>query len=482
MPVAAQVSDLRPGERVRAGQPDEPAKVDRLLRRETATFSDPAIEGDYRTYLATEAFGRELYLQCVGVAAFLSYGFLDLLTVGDKSVEFLAIRCLLVGPVGALGVALTAIPKLRRHQQLSTIIGFTLYCASIIYMIAAMPAGGAPPYIIGVLVTMIFTSCLMRVNFPVAACAFMFVSLLYCAVLAARADAAPTDKIAGYFFMISVAAVAIVTSYAQEMRAREIWFRNVQREKDAARISQLLVEATAADQSKLNFLSVLTHELRTPLHQIIGFSEIARTEAKNAAAADVTGNLDQVLQSAHVLLKKIGQMLRYADATAGKLDFVIDEAPVREIIDQLLDQFGEQAALRGVAIEAKGVEPTMLALDLHHSTYALSNLLDNALNVSPRGARIVISSSPAGDGRYRLSIRDNGPGMSAAKIAAALEPFNQGEAVHTRSREGLGLGLSIARKLIERQGGSLTVTSSLDAGTTIDAVFQVATGAVARAC
>ncbi|MDZ7626825.1 MAG: HAMP domain-containing sensor histidine kinase [Parvularculaceae bacterium] len=441
--------------------------------RRTATFRDPALESEYRSFLATESFRREFQLQWVGVAAFLSYGFLDLLTVGDKAADFLILRCAIVGPIGALGVMLTAIPRLRPYQQYSTIIGFALYCLSIIFMISAMSPVGGPPYIIGVLVTMIFTSCLMRVKFPVAAFTYLFVSVVYCAVVAAHAHMSATDRIAGYFFMISVAMVAIVTSYVQEMRAREIWYRNRQREKDAAEIRRLLIEATAADQSKLNFLSVLTHELRTPLHQIIGFSEIARADAANAAAAAQIANINQALDAARELLKKIGQMLRYADATAGKLSFVIDDVLPHEIIEQLTHQYSDLATRRSVQTEVVEIGAAKLLIDAHHTLYALGNILENALNASPPGAKVIVTGALAGDGLYKISVRDFGPGMSPAKIAAALEPFGHADSKLSRTQKGLGLGVSIAKQLIERQGGSLTISSVENVGTTVEVTCPV---------
>ncbi|MEZ5919762.1 MAG: HAMP domain-containing sensor histidine kinase [Parvularculaceae bacterium] len=461
---AAQVADLRDTDTAIKKPGNE-----RTIKRWTATFADHDLEAAYRTHLATEAFSRELFLQLIGVAAFMSYGFLDFLTVGDLATEFLVIRCLIVGPIGALGVLMTAYPAIRRYQQYSTIIGFAFYAVAIIFMIYMLPVEGAPPYIIGVLVTMIFTSCLMRVNFPIAATTYVLVGAIYCIALAARADHSPVEIIAGYFFMISVTAVAVITSYVQETRTREIWLRNMQRERDAAKIRQLLIEATAADQSKLNFLSVLTHDLRTPLHQIIGFSEIVRAEAENEACRLETGNIDQVLSSARALLKKIGQMLRYADATAGKLSFVTDDVPVTDIIDQLIDQFREQASANGVKVAANEVDTATLHIDHHHTAYALANLVDNAIHASKPGATVNITGCAAENGLYKFEISDSGCGMSAEKIMAALEPFNPGGEVLNRSQEGLGLGLSIAKQLIDRQGGALEISSAPGEGTTVSA-------------
>ena len=441
--------------------------ADTAINRLFVTFQNRDLEARYRTYLATEAFSRELFLQIIGIVAFFSYGFLDVLTVGDNAQEFLIVRWGIIGPLGAAGVALTSRREFRSKQQYSTIVGFAIYSLAIIYMIAKMPADGAPPYIIGVLVTMIFTSCLLRVNFMIAASTYLFVSAAYCASLAMRAEQTPIEIIAGNFFMISVTAVAVVTSYAQEFRSREIWLRNMQRERDAAQIRQLLVEATAADQSKLNFLSVLTHDLRTPLHQIIGFSELIRTNAEGRAQSAEAENIEQVLSSARALLKKIGQMLRYADATAGKLSFCMDLAPVKDVVDQIVDQHYGSAAKKSVSINAANVTPAMINIDLHHTTYALGNLLDNAVNASPPGAAIEIIGALLPDGRYAVTVRDEGGGMTAEQIAAAFEPFAHKGPVLSRGQEGLGLGLSIAKKLMERQNATLEIKSRPGAGSAV---------------
>src|SRR5690606_3861224 len=150
--------------------------------------------------------------------------------------------------------------------------------------------------------------------------------------------------------MISVTGVALVSNYLQERRSRQKWAQDVQRKRDAARIEQLLVEATAADRSKLNFLSILTHELRTPLHQITGYDDILRLQVNNGETKDLMSSIDQISTSAHGLLKKLSQMLRYADATAGKLDFVVEDIEIGEIIDYLDGQHTASASGRSISL------------------------------------------------------------------------------------------------------------------------------------
>lgn len=438
----------------------------------SATFKDRETEAAYGRFLAGPASDREVLLQVLGIISYLSYGVLDLFVTGDLALEFVTLRFLIVLPTVSAVVALTAHRKFRALVEWSTTFGFTAMSLSIVYMIYKMPAAGGPPYIIGLLIVMIFTSCLMRVRFLIAAPTCILIAAVYCIILVTRLGAPSAEVISGYFFMLSVAAVAAVTNYIQERRARETWLRNAQREHDAIRIEQLLIEATAADRSKINFLSLLTHELRTPLHQIIGFSEVSRGQIGERMGDELAAPLDQITASARDLLKKLGQMLRYADATAGKLDFCIDEIPASEIIDLLIDQSGQAAAARSVRIDASHIEPAILVIDAHHTSLALSSLIENSINASGPGTTIRVEGALAGQGRYKLKIIDEGGGMSPEKLAAALAPFEQTESGKARSREGLGLGLPIARFILAGQGASFDLDSKAGGGTTATIIFK----------
>ncbi|OFX04919.1 MAG: hypothetical protein A3E78_05910 [Alphaproteobacteria bacterium RIFCSPHIGHO2_12_FULL_63_12] len=441
------------------------------IRRLTAAFHNSDTERQYRNYLAETGYRHEVFLQAAAICVFLSYGLLDVLAAGPLGAEFLALRFFVVAPLVVFAVALTATPKFRRWIELSTTFGFVMFAAAVIYMIYQMPPKGAPPYIIGLLVVMIFTSCLMRIRFVIAAPTYFLIGAAYCFTLVAREGTPMNQIVSGLFFMISVAGIAIITNYIEERRSRETWSRAAQRQRDAARIEELLVESTAADRSKLNFLTILTHELRTPLHQIIGFSELIKndqvtTEAERAAA------IDNILYPAKDLLKKFSQMLRYADATAGKLAFFFDEISIVEVAETLKEHLAPAASAKSVAIDISRVQDFTLRIDQHHTIFALSNLLENAIQASRAGSTVEITGDSEGDSLYSLKIRDQGCGMSEKQIAAALSPFEQNDQVRSRNKEGLGLGLTIARRLLVDQGAKFTVQSAIGVGTVITIDFD----------
>lgn len=437
------------------------------LDRLTAKFSNSGIEKAYRNQLAAEGQKRERTAQILAVLLFLGYGALDLIAAKEFAAEFIAIRFLYVAPPVAALIILTSQPRLVRFQEWTSTLGLLICSAAIIYMIKEMPMLGSPPYIVGLLFSMILASCLLRVSFVIATISYLVIAAAYCGSMVMREDTIEAQVASGVFFMVSVTGVACITNYVQEWRSREIWLRNIQRRYDKQRIESLLIEATAADRSKLSFLTILTHELRTPLHQIIGYSEVLRNEAVLIGREDLASGSTTVLEAARDLLKKISQLLRFADATAGKLSFATESVPVGELIESVADQTLSLLEPKSIRLNACDIEKTPLFIDQHHTLYALMCVVENAANASAPGSEIKIDGKREDNGLYRIRVIDRGHGMSTQELNAALAPFEQLEVARTRARRGLGLGLPIADRLIRCQGGALRLESTPGVGTTV---------------
>lgn len=442
------------------------------LSASTAQFRDKAVERQYVRHLVQTALPSDLIFWAASIVGFFSYAILDITTIKQNLSEVLAIRLAFGGLM--IGIALLIlIPKLRPHFGILTAGGLLASAVGIILMIAIIPPQGAPPYIIGVLVVFIASSCLMRIPFRVAASVYIFSSLLYSAVLNFGEQFSEVDVISGHFFMVSIVLVAIFTNYTQEIRSRMIWLRDEQRQRDAKMIEKLLIEATAADQSKINFLSMMSHELRTPLHQIIGYTEVVTNACR--AANDMDDNvrhLNEIHGSAHVLLSRIQKMLRFVDATAGKMKYEIVETAVSELVDVALERMRPGLEKKSMHADTTGLAESTIYIDIVHTCYALNNIIENAINAAPQGSTIWISGGVAADGAYELIIRDEGPGMTREQITKALKPFTQGETALVRSREGLGLGLTLAKHIFEDQRASLSLISDGTTGMVVKIRFE----------
>jgi signal transduction histidine kinase len=440
----------------------------------SARFRDRDVERRYVRHLVENTLPGERILWFLVIVSFFGYALLDVLTISQNLREVLLIRAAFGLIVIAL-VPLSYIPKVKPHFGWLSAGGLWFSGIGVIAMIAIIPPAGAPPYIIGVLVVFIASSCIMRIPFPVAAGAYLSSSLIYVMVLNLNPNFSSVDVISGHFFMLSIALVAVVTNYTQEIRSRMIWLRDEQRQRDSQIIEKLLIEATAADQSKINFLSMMSHELRTPLHQIIGYTEVV-TNACRAANddSDNVRHLNEIHGSAHVLLSRIQKMLRFADATAGKMKYEIAETPISELIDATLEQTRTAMEKKSLRADISGLKEGMINIDIVHTCYALNNIVENAINASPKDGAIWISGGVTEDGAYELLVRDEGPGMNAEQIDKALKPFTQGEHALVRSREGLGLGLTLAKHIFRDQQASIRLQSDGKTGTTVTVRFTAA--------
>ncbi|MEX6632703.1 sensor histidine kinase [Hyphococcus lacteus] len=442
------------------------------LSAKLARFIDPEVERKYTQHLVEKTVPTERILWYLVIFTYFSYAILDVTTITEKLESVLIIRAIF-GTIMMLLIPLSFIPKVKPHFGLLSASGLFVSAIGVIWMIAIIPPQGAPPYIIGVLIVFIASSCIMRIPFPVAAAAYLTSSLVYVAVLNLNPSFSSVDIISGHFFMLSIAFVAVITNYTQELRSRTIWLRDEQRQRDSEMIERLLIEATAADQSKINFLSMMSHELRTPLHQIIGYTEVVTNSCKAANDdSDNVQHLNEIHGSAHILLSRIQKMLRFADATAGKMKYEIGNTGVEELVDVSLEQMRTGFDKKDITVKQDNLKDGTIYIDIVHTCYALNNLLENALNASAKGGIIEISGGTDDDGAYELVITDHGRGMSPEQIDKALKPFTQGEHALRRSTEGLGLGLTLATRIFQDQNATIKLESDGTSGTSVTVRFE----------
>ncbi|MBL4619084.1 MAG: HAMP domain-containing histidine kinase [Marinicaulis sp.] len=431
-----------------------------------ARFADRKIEQDYLNYLVKNDLPKERLVNYLGVFLYVAFGILDVITFDEQLPEVLALRLGLCAPIGLILTSLSYMDRFKPHFQYLTAGVLLTGSGSIVIMIGMMPPEGAPPYIIGILTVFIVYSCLQRLSFPIAASIYLLVSVAYSITVVFISPKAGAEIAAGHFFMVTITFTALVTSFIQEVRSRIDFYRRRQREIDASFIEKLLIEATAADRAKNSFLSVLSHELRTPLHQIVGFSEVVKNQIANDPKADPTTYLDDIHTSARGLLGSISKMLRYADATAGKMSYDLTDCSAEYLVEIIVDQARAKAEAALVRLVVGDLQSATLQIDHLHTAYALGQLIENSIAASPPGGTIEFSGECDGNGGYTLKIIDQGCGMSAEQINAAFTPFMQAEEFKTRTMEGVGLGLSLSKKILDDQHTELSLESSVGAGTT----------------
>ena len=240
-----------------------------------------------------------------------------------------------------------------------------------------------------------------------------------------------------------------------------------------ADLSEALAQANAAERTRGEFLAQLSHELRTPLNAIIGFSEAIKEGYLGPLSSEKSQEYasDVFAASSH-LLEIINDVLDLSRIDAGGLELHDEEVDVRDLVEGSV-RLVEGRAATGLVELTIEVAPNLpgLRADPRLAKQTLLNLLTNAVKFTDQGGAVTITAARRGDGGIEITIADTGIGIRAEDIQRALEPFIQvGDDIGRRD-EGSGLGLPLARSIMELHGGSLELRSEVGRGTQAIVVF-----------
>ena len=221
----------------------------------------------------------------------------------------------------------------------------------------------------------------------------------------------------------------------------------------------LNAEAREANRIKDEFLTTLSHELRTPLSAILGWTRTLRTGA--ADAAKVEHGLEVIERNVRAQTKLIDDLLDVSRIITGKLRLTVRPAPLAPIIDAALDAMRPAAEAKDIQIAVeRRVSPgeDMVVGDPDRLQQVVWNLVSNAIKFTPPGGRVTVELSRA-DADFQIRVSDTGRGISAEFLPRVFERFHQGDSSTTRAHGGLGIGLAIARHLVELHGGTISAES-----------------------
>jgi signal transduction histidine kinase/ActR/RegA family two-component response regulator len=231
--------------------------------------------------------------------------------------------------------------------------------------------------------------------------------------------------------------------------------------------ADLLVREQEANRLKDEFLATLSHELRTPLNAIVGWVHLLRSgqlpeeERRHA--------IDRIDRNAHAQAKLVQDLLDVSRITTGKLHLDIRDIDLGTVANNAIDACRPAADARqvGIVTQFTGAFPTKG--DPDRLQQVVWNLLSNAVRFTPTGGRVMVSITRT-EGFDTLRVRDTGAGIEAQFVPYVFEPFRQADAASTRAHGGLGIGLTIVRRLTEMHGGTVTAASD---GPGLGATFTV---------
>jgi signal transduction histidine kinase len=246
--------------------------------------------------------------------------------------------------------------------------------------------------------------------------------------------------------------------------------RETVRELENSRIA-----AEESSRVKSQFMANMSHELRTPLNAIIGFSEVIRDALVGPVAARYKDYARDIHSSGRHLLGLINDVLDLSKIELGRLELHEEPVAVAKVVNDCERLISERvrASNLELAIDLPADLPLLRGDELRLKQVVL-NLLSNAVKFTPIGGRITLSARLTAESGIILAVSDTGIGMKPEEIPIALEPFRQIDSALNRRYEGTGLGLPLARTLVELHGGTLSISSTPGQGTTVTVALPAA--------
>lgn len=337
-----------------------------------------------------------------------------------------------------------------------------LFLSAVQYLLAS--GGHRSPYVSLLLLLPIFATLLTNRQGAKIWAAWCVASLVLLSALPSRwfevlesealvADPRLSSALLSVVLLAGAAGVLLLDDLEERARAR---LEQTNRDLEVAR-----QDAEQVGRARLDFLAHTSHELRTPMNGILGTAELLLDSRLPETQAHYAQTIDR---SARTLLRLLDDVLDLARIEGGNLR--VDSAPVAPLrtVRGVIDLLQPAAHDKGVELRLEHDElPAGVLTDRYRLRQILVNLIANAIKFTDQGEVVVFVR--VGE-HLDFEVRDTGPGIPGDRLASIFEPFEQVDASASRRYGGVGLGLSIARRLAELLGGALTAESELGAGST----------------
>jgi signal transduction histidine kinase len=268
---------------------------------------------------------------------------------------------------------------------------------------------------------------------------------------------------------------ALLPVMSRALTIRQLRIENTELTRQLRRRTEELIVANdgleRANRLKSEFLAFMTHELRTPLHSVMGFAELL-SERADRFDADEVRYLNHIWRGCHYMTTLIGEVLDFSQMEAGRLELHPESFSLNDALAEVLDTTEPLATEKKIRLENRVRENAQLFGDPMRFKQILYNLTGNAIKFTPEGGRIWVESEAQGDS-VSVAIADSGIGISPAECNSVFESFYQVRATGAARSKGTGLGLAITRRLVELHGGRIQLESELGKGSRFSFTFPL---------
>ena len=269
-------------------------------------------------------------------------------------------------------------------------------------------------------------------------------------------DVRDHNGIIGYLLIGTDNTVRKQAEAEQEKRALAHRDQNIELEKAKA-------IAEKANLAKSDFLSSMSHELRSPLNAILGFAQLMESDVPGPTPAQ-KASIDQILHAGWFLLELINDILDLAVIESGRLSLSLEAISLAEVMIECQAMIEPQAQKRGISMVFPKFERScFIKADRTRLKQVLINLLSNAIKYNRAGGTVVVNCDVTTSSRLRISVRDTGEGLTPELLAQLFQAFNR-LGKETTGEEGTGIGLVVSKRLVELMEGTIGAQSTVGAG------------------
>ncbi|MGA2819679.1 MAG: ATP-binding protein [Anaerolineales bacterium] len=243
-----------------------------------------------------------------------------------------------------------------------------------------------------------------------------------------------------------------------------------------AELAQALERLSELDRLKANFVGNISHELRTPMTQVVGYVELLSEGALGSLSPEQQGPLQSLRRATARLESLIEDLIQFAATTRGEVQLALSQCDIISVAQEAMSHAKLRAG-RGKVVMRLEAEPGLppVQADRQRIGWVIAQLLDNSLKFTPPGGQVTlgIRRSPKG---VRLSVEDTGIGIPQSRIAELFTPFHQLDGSTTRRYSGTGLGLALAQQIVEAHGSQIRVESAEAKGSSFSFELDLAQG------
>ena len=259
----------------------------------------------------------------------------------------------------------------------------------------------------------------------------------------------------------------------------------IQRIADRIRENEQLearaVAAEGASVAKSTFLSNISHDIRTPLNAIIGYTNLA----KGASPEQQRAYIDKIGVAGRQLLTLVNEVLEMSRIESGRLELTPEDADLEAVVRGAGDMIHTQLEEKGIAFEVTcQVEDRWVRCDAHRLSRVLMNMLGNAAKFTEKGGTVRLSLRQLGKegdgGRYEIRVSDDGIGMSPEFAQRIFTPFERERTATVSRTQGTGLGMAITKSIVDAMGGTIDLDTAPGRGTTFTLTFAFPAGEAPR--